>query len=140
MAWWIWLIIGFVIGIIEVSSFTFVLLWFSIAALLTAILSIVVSNIWAQLLIFAAIGLVLFWSTRPIARKWKQNKSYPDRSEQMVGKQGVVVTPAEPGAFGTVRLEGNLWSARSKEHLNEGDAVVVRESSATVVTVERTSS
>lgn len=136
MAWWIWLIIGFGIGIIEVSTFTFVLLWFSVAALVTAVLSVPIHSVWVQLLIFAVIGLVLFFATRPLARKWKRTKSYPDRTETMIGRTGVVITEAEPGAFATVRISGDLWSARCNEHLNIGDEVVVRVATATVVTVE----
>ena len=136
MAWWAWLIIAFVIGIVEVSSFTFVLLWFAIAAFVTALLSTGVHDVWIQLLVFAVLGVALFVATRPLARKWKQQKSYPDRSDTMIGKTGVVVTAAEPGAFATVRVQGDLWSARSNSELKPGQPVMVRAASATVLTVE----
>lgn len=138
MHWWIWLIIAFVIGIIEVSSVTFVLLWFAIAALVTAFFGLAIHNVWIQLLVFAVLGVALFLATRPLARKWKQKKSYPDRTETMVGLTGVVVTGEEPGAFATVRVQGDLWSARSNSRLVAGQKIIVRAASATVLTVEPT--
>jgi membrane protein implicated in regulation of membrane protease activity len=136
MAWWAWLIIAFAIGIVEISSVTFVLLWFAIGALVTALVSLAVHDVWLQLLVFAALGLALFVATRPLARKWRRVKSYPDRSETLVGTTGVVVTAAEPGAFATVRVQGDLWSARSNSKLEPGQNVIVRAASATILTVE----
>lgn len=136
MQWWIWLIIAFAIGIVEVSTFTFVLLWFAIAALVTTFFSLGIHDVWLQLLVFAVLGVALFLATRPLARKWKQKKSYPDRSDTMIGKTGVVVTGVEPGAFATVRVQGDLWSARSNSKLEPGQNVIVRAASPTVLTVD----
>lgn len=138
MSWWIWLIIAFVIGIIEVSTFTFVLLWFAIAAAITAFLVPTINNIWWQFFVFAVIGLALFFATRPLARRWKKGKSYPERNDTMVGREGVVVTSEEAGGFATVRIAGELWSARSSIPLVPGETIVVQSASATVVTVTKT--
>lgn len=135
MAWWIWAIIALVVGIIEVSTFTFVLLWIAIAACITAILTIVITNIWVQLFLFVMISVILLLLTRPMARRWKQRRTYPAPNEGMPGKRGVVVTEAQPGAFATVRVEGDLWSARSEVPLTAGEDVVVESASATVLTV-----
>ncbi|MCL6454804.1 MAG: NfeD family protein [Alicyclobacillus sp.] len=137
MSWWIWLIAAIVIGVIELSTVTFVLLWFAVAAGITTVLSLVVTNPWWQFALFAVIGLALYFATRPLARRWRQRPSYPERTETMVGKAGVVVTGEEAGGFATVRIDGELWSARSDERLLPGDPVVVTAASTTVVTVRR---
>ncbi|WP_029422612.1 NfeD family protein [Alicyclobacillus macrosporangiidus] len=136
MAWWIWLIVAFAIGIVEVATFTFVLLWIALGAFVTAILSPLVGNLWGQLLLFAAVSVVLLVATRPLVRRWRQRRTYPERRETMIDKRGVVVKEAQPGAFAMVRVQGELWSARSRHPLRRGQAVVVRDATATVLTVE----
>jgi membrane protein implicated in regulation of membrane protease activity len=136
MAWWIWLIVALVLGIIEVSTFTFVLLWIAVAALITAILAPIVTNRWIEVVLFVVVSTVLLFLTRPLVRKWKQTTTYTSPFEKLPGKQGVVVTDSQPGAFATVRVEGDLWSAKSVHPLTAGQAVVVISSTATVLTVE----
>lgn len=136
MTWWIWLIVSLIVGIIELTTMTFVLLWIAVAGALTTVLSLVLPELWAQVLVFAIVSVVLVVITRPLVRKWKQAKTFPNRLETMIGKTGVVVTPAEPGAFATVRIEGDLWSAESASQLHAGQSVVVHKASATVLTVE----
>lgn len=137
MSWWIWLIIAFVIGIIEMSTITFVLLWFAVAAAITAIIATAVHNEWWQLVVFAVIGLALFAATRPLARRWRTGKPFPTRNDTIIGKQGSVVTTEEAGGFATVRIAGELWSARSEVELVPGDTVVVQSASASIVTVAK---
>lgn len=136
VSWWFWLIIAFVIGFVEVTTFTFVLLWIAIAAFLTAVLTVFVDNLWIQSLVFAIVSVVLLAVTRPVVRKWKQKRTYPDRLDTMIGHRGVVVTEALPGAFATVRVKGDLWSARSAHPLQEGQEILVVSASATILTVE----
>ena len=106
LVWWTWLIAAFVIGTVEVMTFTFVLLWIAIGAFLTALLTPFIPSVWVQMLIFATVSVVLLVVTRPLVRKWKQRRSLPSRMESMVGQRGVVVTEAKPGAFATVRVQG----------------------------------
>ncbi|MCL6517831.1 NfeD family protein [Alicyclobacillus sp.] len=136
MAWWIWLVVAFAIGIVEVATFTFVLLWIAIGAFITAVLSPLIGSVWGQLLLFAIVSTVLLVATRPLVRRWRQRRTYPERRETMIHKRGVVVEEAQPGAFATVRVQGELWSARSDHPLRRGQAIVVRDATATVLTVE----
>jgi inner membrane protein len=136
MAWWIWLIVAFAIGIIEVTTLTFVLLWIAIGAFITALLTPFVASLWAQLLVFAVVSIVLLVATRPLVRKWKQKRTYPERTDSVIGQTGVVVSAGEPGAFAIVRVKGELWSARSEHPLESGQPVVVVAASSTVLTVE----
>lgn len=137
MAWWVWLLIALVLGIIELSSVTFVLLWVAVAALVTTVLTPVVHNIWSQLFVFAVISVVLFFATRPLARKWRNSgKRYPERLETVLNKTGVVVTDGGSDKLATVRVQGELWSAESEVELHEGDHVIVKSANAAVLKVE----
>lgn len=137
MAWWIWLLIAIVLGIIEVSSVTFVLLWIAIAALLTAFITPVIANAWVQLAVFVVVSVVLYLVTRPLARKWRtKGDHYPTRQETMVNQTGVVVSGSRPDALSTVRIHGELWSAEAPGELLEGEEVVVKSVTAAVLKVE----
>jgi membrane protein implicated in regulation of membrane protease activity len=136
MAWWVWLVVAFAIGIIEVTTLTFVLLWIAIGAFVTALLTPFVTSPWVQLLIFAVVSIVLLVATRPLSRKWKQRRTYPARTDNLIGETGVVVTEGQPGAFATVRVKGDLWSARSDHPLRPGQTIVVVAASSTVLTVD----
>ncbi|OFW75458.1 MAG: hypothetical protein A2201_13060 [Alicyclobacillus sp. RIFOXYA1_FULL_53_8] len=137
MAWWVWLLIALVLGVIELSSVTFVLLWLAVAALLTTFLTPIVQNVWAQLVVFAIASVVLFVATRPLARKWRAStKKYPSRLETMVNKTGIVVTSGGEDTLATVRIQGELWSAEAVEDLRVGDHVIVKSATAAVLMVE----
>lgn len=138
MHWWVWLIIAIGLGIIEVSTITFVLLWIAIAGLITAILTPFISNVWIQLLIFAVISVVLYMVTRPLARKWRGQRKYTNQIEGMRRKQGVVVKGAKVGDLATVKVDGETWSAHCDVELFEGDQVVVTQAVSTVLSVEPT--
>jgi membrane protein implicated in regulation of membrane protease activity len=138
VAWWIWVVIALVIGIVEVTTFTFVLLWIAIAGLITALLTPVVTNVWMQLLVFAIISTILFTVTRPLARRWKQNRTYERPNETIVGQIGYVVSEARLGTFATVRVQGDLWSAQASVGLQVGQQVIVESASSTVLTVAPT--
>lgn len=88
MPWWIWLIVAGVLGIIEVSTVTFVLLWIAIGAVVTAVFSPLISSAWGQLLLFAVVSLILYWATRPLVKKWKNKRKYVNPVESLVGKTG----------------------------------------------------
>lgn len=55
------------------------------------------------------------------SRKWKTVTG----REEMIGAQGVVVTPASDGAEGMIRVHGELWRAFSSKPLAEGKPVRV---------------
>jgi membrane protein implicated in regulation of membrane protease activity len=136
MPWWVWLIVAVVIGIIEVSTFTFVLLWIAIAALLTTFLTGIVPDIWLQLLIFAITSTILFIVTRPLARKWKGQKRYTNQIDSMTRQVGIVVKGAKVGELATIKVNGEAWSAHCSRELLEGQQVVVTEAASTVLKVE----
>ncbi len=136
LAWWIWLVIAFGIGVIELATVTFVLLWMAIAAFVTSVVSLVVPDVWVQLLIFAAVSVGLYLATRPVAQKWREKRRYPTtRLEGMVGERAVVVKGAAPGRMATVRVRGELWSAQSDAVLESGSQVVIVQAESSVLFV-----
>ncbi|MDQ0191348.1 NfeD family protein [Alicyclobacillus cycloheptanicus] len=136
MAWWIWFVIAVVLGVIELTSVTFVLLWIAIAALLASVSTIVIPSLWGQAVVFAVASIILYLASRPLARRWKRSRRpYETHLASRVNQTGVVVRGALPGAFATVRVQGELWSATCTERLEPGQQVIVTDASGTVLTV-----
>lgn len=140
MPWWGWLLLGLGLGVVEVTSMTFVILWIAIAALVTTALSAVLPQAWMQWVAFAIISIALFLATRPLARQWKGQRSYPVRQDTLTGQHGVVVTTATPSANATVRVQGELWSAQASQPLRVGEEVEVQSATSTVLHVQPVSS
>jgi membrane-bound serine protease (ClpP class) len=55
------------------------------------------------------------------SRKWKSATG----REEMIGAQGVVISPMQDGAEGMIRIHGELWRAISAQPVPEGAAVRV---------------
>jgi len=138
MHWWVWLTISVVLGIIEVSTFTFVLLWIAIAGLITTVLTAFVTNVWEQLLIFAVMSIVLYIATRPLARKWRGQRNYTNQIEGLNGKTGIVMSGAKVGDLATIKVDGETWSAHCSTDLEAGQEVLVTEATSTVLSVQPT--
>ena len=120
----------------ELTTFTFVLLWIAVAGFITTLLTGLIHSLWAQIGVFVIISVILLIVTRPIAHKWRKQKTYKTRQETLVEKRGVVIAPGEPGKYAMVKVDGDLWSAESIAPLREGQTVVVRSSASTVLVVE----
>lgn len=136
MVWWIWFGVSIVIGIVELSSFTFVLLWIAIAGFITSLLSTFVHGLTVQILVFAALSVLLVLATRPVARKWRAQRTLTSRDDALLNAAGVVVSNESSNKYAIVRVQGNLWSAVSTASLQVGQTVRVVKSSTTILTVE----
>jgi membrane protein implicated in regulation of membrane protease activity len=114
-AWLIWLIAAVVFGIGEIATLGFFLAPFAGGALVAALLSAVGAGTAIGWAAFLVVSLVLLAALRPIARA---HRSQPPRlrtgTAALVGKTGMVVERiANDEGVGCVRIEGEVWTARS---------------------------
>jgi membrane-bound serine protease (ClpP class) len=79
-------------------------------------------------------GGLLIWLT--IARRRTAGKA-PLIGDTLVGMTGEVWIAIEPFSFGSVRIEGELWQARSKERLRAGTLVRVIRQDGITLTVKK---
>jgi membrane protein implicated in regulation of membrane protease activity len=136
VSWWIWLVLSVIIGIVELTTFTFVLLWIAVAGFVTTLLTGFIPSLGIQIGVFVIISIVLLIVTRPIAHKWRKKTTYSTRQETLTEKRGVVIAPAESGKYAMVKVDGDLWSAESDFPLYEGQTVIVKSSASAVLVVE----
>ncbi|MBX5437760.1 MAG: NfeD family protein [Alicyclobacillaceae bacterium] len=136
MAWWIWWLLAFALGAIELLTLTFVLLWIAIAAWLTGLFALAVPNLLYQTIVFVVAGVGLFVATRRWSRARRRARSDLHASDPLVGQRAVVISGTQAaGGLATVRVRGEVWSAVSDEPLVAGDEVVVERADSPVLRV-----
>ncbi len=127
--WQLWVIAGLALGALEIKLSGFVMAWFGIGALLAAVVAALGFSVTWQVLTFTAVSLVLFAASRTIFHSILMRTSSPNvkvGAEAMVGMEATVVEALPANGAGTVRINGELWHARSVDGaVAAGSTVVV---------------
>lgn len=112
--WW-WLALGVAVGAAEMLTFSYVLIWPALAALLTGLALWLFPGMGggAQLTLFAALSILVtvagrFWMRR---RGAEPESGLNRRSEQMAGRPARALADFESGE-GAVEVDGVRWPAR----------------------------
>ena len=113
LPWQIWLIISGVCFIAEIATVGFLIFWFGVAALITCLLSLFISNVIAQTVIFVILSVILICLTRPFAEKMNKNDNIVTNSNAIIGKEGVVTKDITPNDVCQVKVSGDIWTATS---------------------------
>jgi membrane protein implicated in regulation of membrane protease activity len=109
-----WLVAALVLGIVEVATVDLIFLMLAIAALVAALASGLGLGLVGQVVVFAAVAVVLLFLVRPWARRHLA-RSTPDvrtNAQGLVGQEAVALSRLT-GTDGRVRLVGETWSART---------------------------
>jgi len=109
-------------AIIEGITLGLTTIWFAIAALIMIFVSFLPIPLVFQVLIFLAISAVLLFYTRPLAiKKFKTGKEKTN-VDSLVGKSALVIKQITEFDRGEVKLNGQIWSAKSENGctLDEG--------------------
>lgn len=128
MSWWIWVLIGFALLALELTSATLHIGFFAVGAFVCAILLALGLDLplWAQLVIFTAVSVFAFLFLRPIAvRKLKLDQKKV--VDSLVGEQATAMEEIGPQSLGKAELRGSTWNARNvgETVLNKGQRCVV---------------
>lgn len=122
-----WLVLGLILLIAEMASGTTYLLWPSVAAFLTGLISWFGFTNWiADLAIFAVLIIVLTYFGRPLVKRWKSEggaSGLNERAKSLVGARAVVAHFAN--GVGQVKIGDTLWRAQSEAALAPGQEVLV---------------
>jgi len=138
MAWEIWLVIGILLIIAEMSSLTFYLLWIALGALSAGITSLFISNsLLLQVLIGGVVAVLLTVYTKPLTRRMRTSRGYKDVIYDLVGREGVVMQSIPEEGLGIVKVGNETWSAAANEPLEVGTRVVIIHSSSTILQVRK---
>ena len=137
----VWLVLMIVLAITEAGTLGLTAIWFAFGSLVAMIAAILGANIWVQLILFLVASAVLLYFTRPLARKYFNNKArVKTNADRVVGMHGVVTERIDnEAAAGQVRVAGQVWTARSIDGtvIEAGEGVVVRSIAGVKVMVEK---
>ena len=102
--------------VVEAATAGLTCIWFAlggVAALLTAWFR---GPIWLQVVWFIAVSVAALLLTRPLAKKFINAKKEPTNADRAIGRIGIVTETVDNiAATGAVKLDGQVWTARSTD-------------------------
>lgn len=127
---WIWLILLIFFIVTEAITAQLTTIWFAAGALVSLILSLAgIENIPVQVIIFVLVSLISLIATRPLVKKLTYKNKQATNADMCIGQQAVVISDIDNlKSTGQVKINGNIWSARSIDgkFVPSGETVTVR--------------
>ena len=121
-----WIIAMVVFLVIEAVTVGIVSVWFAIGALLAMVTAMLGANLWVQITVFLVVSAIALYFTRPLVKKFVNNKVEPTNADMLIGKEcRVVETIDNLSGTGAVYVDGKTWTARTvdEEIIPEGQLV-----------------
>ncbi len=125
--WIIWLILAGFFFVLEIATEGFLVFWFGIGAVAAIGTSFLTENIFVQIAVFVIVSIILVLSTRKLTDKIKP-KEVPTNVYTILGKKAVVSQAIDNAkSSGQIKIDGDLWSAKSEtdETIEEGSTVEI---------------
>ncbi|MGN1032123.1 MAG: NfeD family protein [Intestinibacter sp.] len=144
-----WLIVAIIFGVGELMTTSLTLIWFSIGALVVMLISIFIESILWQVIVFAAISITLLVIATKYLVDRDKNVKYSTNLQGIISQKAMVVEDIEPYESGVVKLNGEEWTAVSKDESKiergkvveiiaiEGVKLIVREVTSTNLNKEK---
>ena len=121
-----WIIAMVVFLVIEAVTVGIVSVWFAIGALFAMVTAMLGANLWVQITVFLVVSAIALYFTRPLVKKFVNNKVEPTNADMLIGKEcRVVETIDNLSGTGAVYVDGKTWTARTvdEEITPEGQLV-----------------
>lgn len=141
IVWWHWIVIGFILLILEMNTGTFVMLGLGVAAIIVGILDITMQTTFTtELVIWIVLSIVSIWSWK----KWMKTPhvSNTGQSDHSLDTLGTVIQEIHPHQRGKVTFDspvlGNTsWHATSTEEIAEGSRIKIVEINGQLIAVSK---
>ena len=83
------------------------------------IVSFFTSNIIIQTSVFVIFSGLLIFATRPLIKKFDKNDTVPTNVYSIIGKKAVVIEDINwANGTGQIKLQGEVWSAKTTDNIN----------------------
>lgn len=115
---WIWTaVIVFAVGI-EMMTTQLVSIWFVGGAVVGLVAHFLRVPLWLQVILAAAVTLILLVATRPFVRRFLEKQETPTNADRVVGQTAVVTEDIDNVLEkGRVSVLGNDWRACSADDM-----------------------
>ena len=128
---WFWLALTIGLVVVEVATVQLVSVWFAFSAMITTFVTLIFDDLsipW-QATIFVVLSIVLLISTRPLVKMLlkKRGEKQKTNLELYIDKEAIVVEDIDNHkGTGAIKINGMVWSARSKDESNiSKDEIVI---------------
>ena len=110
----VWIIFAVFMLICEALTSQLVSIWFVIGGACAAVTCFFTDNILIQSVVFIVVSLACLIATRPLVKKFVNNKKEPTNSDRLIGRVGLVTADIlNHTGDGQVNVDGKIWSAKS---------------------------
>ena len=117
--WYMWLILAGVFVIGEVLTSGFLIFWLSLGSLIAMVVSFFTDNIIIQTTVFLISSVILILATKPLVKKFANIDTVKTNAFSIIGKKGIVTKDISSiNSTGQVKVDGEIWSAISKDDID----------------------
>ena len=129
MAWYHWVVLGLLLGMMELMITSFYVIWFGLGALLVGLVMLIVPlGFTAQVVLWtvASIAMTVLW----IKVFRQSDKTHAGQADAALGEYGVMANAVEPMGRGEVRFQkpvmgSDTWPCIADEAIAAGQRVKV---------------
>ncbi len=125
----VWFVLFVTFLVFELATSGLYTIWFSIGALIATLISMAGGPIWVQIVVFFVVSLALLLFTRPIAKRFFNQKRMRTNIEALLENRGTVIETIDNSREqGLIRYNGMPWSARSLDEsiIEAGEHVIIK--------------
>jgi len=138
----LWLIVGVMLFLLELALPGFILFFFAVGSLLTALAAWLfpIDLAWQLALFIIASLLSLLTLRNLIQRRLLDSKTADDDKDDpqaQPGDKGVVCAAIAPPAEGRIKYSGTFWRATADEDIEEGEIISVVRQDGLIIHVEK---
>ena len=127
---YLWIALFVIFLIAEALTAQLATIWFAAGALVALILELAgVESIAIQVTAFVAVSAVTLIATRPLVKKMINQKTVATNADRNIGSEAIVTEKIDNlAATGAVKINGNVWTARSVDECPiEAGTIVITE-------------
>lgn len=111
-----WALAAIVFLLLEALTMGLTTIWFAIGAFIAAAMALFGCVFSVQLTVFVIVSVLCLIFTRPIAKKFLNEKTEKTNADSVIGCTGVVTEDIDNlHAKGQVLVKGQYWTARAEE-------------------------
>ena len=123
--WIFWLLLVIVLTIVELATTSLLSVWFVISGIVALILSFFIDDVAIVSTVFAVLGILLLFTTRPLLKKYLPTQRVRTNADRIIGMHGIVTEEIKKNTVGEVKVDGKKWSAISEAKLPVGSEVII---------------
>ncbi|MGL4388558.1 MAG: NfeD family protein [Brevinema sp.] len=125
-----WWLMAFVLLILEILTPTTILIFPSIAAIITGLIALKFHSLLAQSIIFFTLTGLFIATIRPLVKKNSSYSDYQSGKDALIGKEGRVIQTIDGSKDqGKVKIAGDVFHAISVNDtvIVEGSKVIIKD-------------